>query len=148
MAKFVRDPLPWEEEWRPVPSKPGLLASSWGRILLPRVQVPGFNGSVRWTNPQPRWGLIKKPRKSSNYLYLGVQTTQYGNLKVHQCVCEAWHGPRPFTGALVLHEDENGLNNIPHNLKWGTHTENMNYPGYKAALSAKMRGNSLGKKFF
>ncbi len=134
MAKYTREPLPWPEEWRPVPSKPGLQASSWGRVLLPQLELPGFNGSVRRTKPQPRWGLVKQSRRGGSYLYLGLRTALYGNIKVHQCVCEAWHGPKPFPDALVLHEDEDALNNVQQNLKWGTHVENMNYPGYKQAL--------------
>lgn len=146
MPAFQREPLPWEEEWKPVPSKPGLLASSWGRILLPQTQRPGLNGGVITTNPKPRWGVVKQSRAGGKHLYLGVQTRLYGNLKIHQCVCEAWHGPRPFDGALVLHLDENALNNVPANLEWGTHQQNMNFPGYKQARSLLMQGNTLAKK--
>lgn len=146
MPAFQREPLPWEEEWRPVPSKPGLLASSWGRVLLPQTQRPGLNGGVIVTNPQPRWGVTKRSRRGGQHLYLGIQTRLYGNLKIHQCVCEAWHGPKPFAEALVLHLDEDALNNVPGNLQWGTHVENMNFPKYKLARSQLMQGNCLARK--
>ena len=50
----------------------------------------------------------------------------YGNIKVHQAVCEAFHGPRPFPNAVVIHLNENGLDNSAGNLKWGTQKENLN----------------------
>lgn len=144
MAVYTPEVIPeYEEEWRPVPTRAGLLASSWGRILLPSTSRPGLNGGLIVTKPQPRWGVVKKSRAGGQHVYLGVQTRMYGNLKVHQCVCEAWHGPRPHPGALVLHLDENGLNNLPWNLRWGTHEENMNFPAYKERLRAKMLGNNL-----
>ncbi len=75
---------------------------------------------------------------------MGLRDSVWGNIKVHQAVCEAFHGPRPFPEALVLHEDECGLHNWPTNLRWGTHAENMNYPGYRQARSERMRGNRIG----
>jgi hypothetical protein len=53
-------------------------------------------------------------------------------VKVHRLVCLAFNGPPPFEGALVLHIDENGLNNRPGNLMWGTQKENMNAPNLQA----------------
>ena len=50
--------------------------------------------------------------------------------KVHQLVCEAFHGPRPFEKAVVIHIDENAHNNRPENLKWGTQKENLSAPGF------------------
>lgn len=50
--------------------------------------------------------------------------------KVHQLVCEAFHGPRPFDEAVVIHIDEDGLNNRPENLRWGTQKENLNAAGF------------------
>ncbi|QDP54003.1 MAG: putative uncharacterized HNH endonuclease [Prokaryotic dsDNA virus sp.] len=53
--------------------------------------------------------------------------------KVHQLVCEAFHGPKPFETAVVIHKDEDALNNRPENLKWGTQKENLNAPKFKAS---------------
>ena len=144
MPKLVLDPFPWEEEWRPVGSRPGLLASSWGRIILPVLELPGLNGGVRRTKPNPTWGLVKNSRPGGKHLYLGLRASRYGNIKIHQCVCEAWHGPKPFPKALVLHLDEDALNNLPDNLRWGTHMENMNFPKYKEQLSLRMRERNSG----
>lgn len=49
---------------------------------------------------------------------------------MHQLVCEAFHGPKPFDKAVVIHLDEDGLNNRAENLKWGTQKENLNAPGF------------------
>ena len=56
----------------------------------------------------------------------------FGNIKIHQAVCEAFHGPKPFPEAVVIHLDEDGHNNRPENLKWGTQKENLNMPKFKA----------------
>lgn len=60
-----------------------------------------------------------------NVMYSGI-----GNVKVHQAVCAAFHGPRPFPQAVVIHIDEDATNNHPGNLKWGTQKENLNSPGF------------------
>lgn len=57
--------------------------------------------------------------------------------KVHQLVCEAFHGPKPFDGAVVIHLDENALNNRPENLKWGTQKENLNMPKHRHYLRTR-----------
>lgn len=43
---------------------------------------------------------------------------------MHQLVAEAFLGPRPFPGAVVLHWDDDGFNNHLGNLRWGSETEN------------------------
>lgn len=54
--------------------------------------------------------------------------------RVHKLVCAAFHGPRPFPGAVVMHLDEDNQNNTP---------ENLNHPKVKAyhrrVCQAKMR---------
>jgi hypothetical protein len=37
----------------------------------------------------------------------------------------AWHGEPPLDKQHVLHGDDDPANNIPSNLRWGTHQENM-----------------------
>lgn len=63
--------------------------------------------------------------------------------KVHQLVCEAFHGPKPFPEAVVIHLDEDALNNRPENLKWGTQKENLNMPKFKAWLSSPERNDNI-----
>lgn len=135
-----------KEVWLPVPSKPGMQASSWGRVLLPVRVYTTAAGVVRRTAPKPRYGCLCKSRQGAAHSYMGFRDSVWGNVKVHQVVCEAFHGPKPFAGALVLHLDESGTNNKPQNLRWGTHTENMNFPRYKKAVARRMRGNKLGKR--
>jgi hypothetical protein len=120
------------EIWKPVPSYPGLLASSEGRILLPPGYAPLPNGGYRTYLPEPTVGCERRAKVDASHVYLGTWVRKYGNIKVHQAVCEAFHGPKPFEKAVVIHKDENARNNRPENLKWGTQKENLNAPGFKA----------------
>lgn len=117
--------------WKPVPSYPGVLASSEGRIVLPPRYAPLPNGGFRIYTPEPTVGQDRKAKKDAAHVYKGTYTFFYGNIKVHQAVCEAFHGPKPFDGAVVIHLDEDAKNNRPENLKWGTQKENLNAPGFR-----------------
>jgi hypothetical protein len=57
-------------------------------------------------------------------------------------VCEAFHGQPPFDGSVVIHLDEDALNNRPENLMWGTQKENMNMPKIKAWQKTRIGPNS------
>lgn len=128
------------ETWKPVPSRPGLLASSEGRILLPPRYAPINNGGFRVYLPKPTLGVVARASKSASHEYYNIYNAKVGgNIKVHQAVCEAFHGPKPFARAVVIHKDENALNNKPENLKWGTQKENLNAPGFKAYCSSDER---------
>lgn len=139
------------EIWKPVPSEPGVLASNLGRIL----QAPGYaplpNGGYRTYLPQPRYGVVAKASKSATHVYRHIMLRRYGPgprqqpRKVHQLVCEAFHGPKPFPEAVVIHLDEDALNNRPENLKWGTQKENLNMPKFKAWCSGEARRRALPK---
>ena len=118
------------EFWKPVPSYPGLLASSEGRILLPPGYAPLPNGGYRTYLPEPTTGVECRARVGAAHSYRGMWVRKYGNIKVHQAVCEAFHGPKPFEKAVVIHKDEDAHNNRPDNLKWGTQAENLNAPGF------------------
>jgi len=61
---------------------------------------------------------------------MGISNKKFGNMKIHRIVCEAFHGLAPFDRAVVLHLDENALNNKPENLRWGTQKENLNMPKF------------------
>ncbi len=119
------------EEWRPVPSNPEILASSLGRIKFPHrfAQMP--HGGIREYKTKPIAGVITKSNKKALHEYRGVWHRFYGNLKIHQLICETFHGPKPFPEAVVIHKDEDGLNNEEGNLKWGTQKENLNMPKIK-----------------
>ncbi len=100
------------------------------------------NGVIRDYITKPILGSIAKSSKTAKHSYRNVFWKNVGNLKVHQLVCEAFHGPKPFDKAVVINLDENGLNNIPENLKWGTQRENLNSPGFKEYCKSRIGENS------
>lgn len=118
------------EEWRPVPSLEGVMVSSLGRVKLPEKTGPLPNGGTRTYKTKPRYGHVTKASKGAKHVYMGISTRQFGNLKVHRLVCEAFHGPPPFEGAVVIHRDEDGTNNKKENVYWGTQKENLNADGF------------------
>lgn len=128
------------EIWRDVPSFPEIMASSLGR-----VQVKPFIGKL------PRGGT-RRYDSAATYGYDDTSATcrvgspkrkiiRVGRLrrtfKVHALVCEAFHGPKPFPSAIVLHLDEDPSNNTPVNLRWGTRKENQNFPQAVAAFKSR-----------
>lgn len=119
-----------DEHWKPVPSKPGVMASSWGRIKLPDSVAPLPNGGIRKYQPKPTFGHKTRASKTARHEYMGISNKKFGNMKIHRIVCEAFHGLAPFDRAVVLHLDENALNNKPENLRWGTQKENLNMPKF------------------
>jgi len=119
-----------KEIWKPVPSKPGVLASSWGRVKMPESKAKMPHGGERIYKTNPVLGQIRRASKNAIYEYRGILHSKLGNMKVHRLVCEAFHGPPPFEKSVVIHLDENGLNNRPENLKWGTQKENLNMPKF------------------
>ena len=137
------------EIWMPVPSKPGLMASSLGRVILPIREYAMPNGGACKTCPAPTYGVKTKASKTARHQYMGISNKHFGNMKVHRLVCEAFHGPAPFARAVVIHLDENATNNQPSNLRWGTQKENLNMPGFVAYCKARTGENSptvKGKK--
>lgn len=119
-----------EEVWKEVPSKPGIKASSFGRILLPEREAKMPHGGIRLYKTSPTFGNKTKASKSARHVYMGLFNKFYGNLKIHRLVCEAFHGAAPFQKAVVIHIDEDATNNRPENLRWGTQKENLNMPGF------------------
>lgn len=108
---------------------PGAKARSDGKIKFPdtRAQMP--HGG--WREYRTKWvsGTETKASKTARHKYYGV-VYRGKNYKVHRLICEAFHGPAPYGRDVVLHLDENALNNDPCNLRWGTQKENMNAPGF------------------
>jgi hypothetical protein len=130
------------EIWKPVPSRPGYLASSLGRILAPPSYAPLPNGGYRLYAPDPVYGNAPGGKQ---HLYLRTKGGQ--SVTVHRAVCEAFNGPPPFEGAVCMHLDEDAANNRPENLKWGTQKENLNAPGFKAYCRSRTGENSPRAKW-
>lgn len=127
------------EEWRISPRLPEYEVSSFGRVRRIRYQAQMPNGGLRWYGGQIHVGQISEGR-----LIFVFRRKSY---KIHQLVCEAFNGPKPFPEAVVCHKDENYLNNSASNLKWGTQKENLNYPAFRQycadVVRKKMRGISV-----
>jgi hypothetical protein len=131
-----------EEIWKPVPSYPGLMASSWGRVKLPDGEAPLPNGGIRKYFPKPTYGTKTKSSKTARHHYYGMFNRRYGNIKIHRAVCEAFYGPPPIDKPYVLHLDENALNNRPENLRWGSQKENLNASGFIEYCKSRIGENS------
>lgn len=131
-----------QEVWKPVPSKEGILASSLGRIKLPERSGPTPNGGWRNYKTKPTYGHVTKASKKAKHVYYGVCNRFYGNLKVHRLICEAFHGPQPTKDSVVVHIDENALNNNYKNLKWGTQKENLNSPKFLSYCKTRTGENN------
>jgi hypothetical protein len=131
-----------EEIWKPVPSLPGVRASSWGRIWFPERKAKTPNGGIRKYSTKPRSGVVHLPSCGGTHTYLKAWNKFFGNVAVHRAVCEAFHGAPPFAKAVVLHLDENAHNNVPENLRWGTQKENMNMPKLKEYHRSRTGENS------
>jgi hypothetical protein len=112
------------EIWRDVPSVPGILVSSEGRVMSAPHREPMPNGGQRTYGGRPHFGVWNK---CDGRFIVCVRGQSY---KVHRLVAEAFHGPPPFEGAVAMHLDENAANNRASNLRWGTQQENLNAPGF------------------
>ena len=115
--------------WKNIPSIPGAKANDKGQIMFPEKTATMPNGGTRSYKTKPIFGSRRRSKKGAAHSYFGV-LYRGKNYKIHRLVCEAFHGPPPFSKAVVIHIDENGLNNKPDNLKWGTQKENMNSAGF------------------
>jgi hypothetical protein len=124
-----------KEVWKLVPGLGReIKASSLGRIIIAdykrRVSIPRL-GRIRVGGT----GKIYKRRIINLRLPPDYKKKTY---TVARLVCIAFHGQPPFEGAKCLHIDEDGLNNRPENLKWGTQKENLNAPGFIADRRSRM----------
>jgi hypothetical protein len=112
------------EIWRDVPSVPGILVSSEGRVM----HLP-YRGSMPYGGERPYGGVptFGVWAKDSGRFHISIHNRTY---KVHRLIAEAFLGPAPFDDAVVMHIDENAVNNRPSNLRWGTQKENLNADGF------------------
>lgn len=123
------------EEWRPVPSLPGVIASSWGRVH--RVTRDGL--SSRGRPAKPTYG--GKVRMKEGYVALWVTWLNLNGEKkcrrlVSRLVCEAWHGPAPADKPLAMHGNDDPTDNRPSNLSWGSYRDNLSQEGSRSRARA------------
>jgi HNH endonuclease len=114
------------EIWRDVPSVPGILVSSEGRIMYAPHRESLPNGGVRSYGGQPTFGVWNK--QDARFI-IAIRGKTH---KIARLVAEAFHGPPPFDDAVAMHLDENAANNRPENIRWGTQKENLNAKGFLA----------------
>ncbi|MBQ8461201.1 MAG: HNH endonuclease [Bacteroidales bacterium] len=82
-----------------------------------------------------------RPSKLDNVWSFGTKNPENGymmftgNIRVHQVVCTAFHGPEPEPHMVVDHIDTNRCNNRPENLRWLTRLENaLNNPATRRKI--------------
>lgn len=121
-----------KEIWRLVPSVPGVIASSWGRLMV--IPYLSRRGTRAHYGGRPTYGQWDGDR----FIYPFRGKTY----KVARLICEAFSGPPPFARAVAMHGDENSRNNRPDNLSWGTQKQNLNAPGFLAYCRSRTGENS------
>jgi len=63
--------------------------------------------------------------RNGKYLSVGLFLNKKNKkFSIHRLICTAFHGECP-KGYECLHLDDNKLNNVPDNLKWGSRSENI-----------------------
>ena len=114
---------------KPIPSIPGAFANDLGQIKLPEATAKMPHGGIRTYETKWVYGCVRSAKKGAQHIYMGI-LYRGKNYKIHRLVCEAFHGPAPKDKPIVLHLDEDGTNNDPSNLTWGTQKENLNMPKF------------------
>jgi hypothetical protein len=108
---------------------------------MPESELEMSNGAMRIYKTTPRYGCVTKASATARHKYYGL-VYRGKNYKVHRLVCEAFHGPAPEGKNVVIHENENALDNRPENIRWGTQKENLNAAGFIAYCKARTGENS------
>ena len=112
------------EVWRDVPSVPGVLVSSEGRVMHVPHREPMPCGGERCYGGQPVRGVWKETLAAFHVVVRGKTHT------VTRLIAEAFHGPPPFPTAVARHVSENAADNRATNIRWGTRTDNLNGAGF------------------
>ena len=132
-------------EVRPIPAIYGAFAREDGMIKLPPSMSKMPNGGDRFYATKWKLGVKTKAGKSALHEFYGF-VYRGKNYKVHRLVCEAFHGPAPDGMPVVLHLNEDALDNRPKNLRWGTQKENLNMPKFIEYCKGRTGENSPSAK--
>lgn len=131
------------ETWKDIPGYEGVyMASSMGNIKsLDRV-IKHNKTSTRTSKGR----ILKDVISNKSSMYYAVCLKNGGIQKshtVHKLIATSFHGLKPFEKAVVLHINENSFDNRACNLKWGTHSENMQqaFDSGRKVGSKKCTGN-------
>jgi hypothetical protein len=108
------------EEWRPIEGYPGYEASSLGNIRSLDRTIIDKNGVEKRMR-----GRVLAPARHGQYNYFSVGLGRGAHTNVHALVCTAFHGKKPSDAHGAAHNDGDGFNNRPENLRWATQKENM-----------------------
>jgi len=116
-----------QELWKAIPGIDGYIASNTGKIMsLPKLATAKQTTGKIGTNGKAGKVLSPRPLVSTNHLQVGlVINGKRKHMYVHRLVATAWLKSRRGC-ELVLHRDDNPLNNHVSNLKLGTHYQNSN----------------------
>ena len=70
--------------------------------------------------------LLRKVPISNGYHHVSLyQNGDCLQRQVHRLVLDAFHGPKPFAGAVCRHLDNDKTNNDSENVVWGSQGENL-----------------------
>jgi hypothetical protein len=120
-----------------IPSIPGAVANHLGQIRFPPSEAEMPHGGKRKYPTKFIFGTKRRSSRTARHVYFAT-LWRGQNYKIHRLVCEAFHGPAPFPRAVVIHLNENALDNRPENLRWGTQKENLNMPGFIAYCRSRI----------
>ena len=130
---------------KPIKQVKGAMANDRGEIKWPERTAKMPHGGTREYKTKWIKGSKRKASKTARHEYYGI-LYRGKNYKVHRLICEAFHGPPPKDKPVVIHINENALDNRPENLKWGTMKENMNMPKYIAYCKSRTGDNNPAVK--
>ena len=118
-----------DEIWKPIVGYEGLYeVSNLGRV----------------NNLKRDWLVSANPSGMGGYLCVNLRKDKKSKMfAVHILVCEAFHGSRPFEGALALHKDDVKVHNFVDNLYWGTHADNMKDRMVYGNINSEMDWNTV-----